>query len=240
MWSSWIFGGFALSIALLQQESGWNGPSVAGHTDNPQCGHSGREEGPSPGDQHLLEDAQSFGQAKRHRDKLKVSLLASMESKKACWREAMTSLVDFTWNFCTWRKTFRHFRSQMGWTLPLAFATVRKLKEKPLNLSCVGIGTITARARRCWLKIPQPLRGREQVQGGNIVIIDNNRYVSMCQKILSNTSWYRKIPRNLIDKFQKDFYELVDLSYLKWNANQKSMGICSYHLSTGHHFLCPS
>lgn len=60
------------------------------------------------------------------------------------------------------------------------------------------------------------------------MILSNSQYVSMCQKILSNKSWYRTIPRTLIDRFQADFYEIVDLSYLNRVLTKNQWGfVCT-------------
>lgn len=48
-------------------------------------------------------------------------------------------------------------------------------------------------------------------KGGNIVVMNNDQYSTMCMKILSNKDWYKLIPRPLIEKFDKEFYSLVDI-----------------------------
>lgn len=47
-------------------------------------------------------------------------------------------------------------------------------------------------------------------KGGNIVVMDNDQYVAMCNKILQNENWYRPIPTHMIESFNAKFYDLVD------------------------------
>lgn len=51
-------------------------------------------------------------------------------------------------------------------------------------------------------------------KGGNIVILDNDQYVAICNNILSNQQWYCKISSSKIEKFNKEFYKLMDESYV--------------------------
>lgn len=44
---------------------------------------------------------------------------------------------------------------------------------------------------------------------GNIVILDNDQYIHMCNKILNNKSWYSRVTTTKIDKFKQGFYQLV-------------------------------
>lgn len=48
---------------------------------------------------------------------------------------------------------------------------------------------------------------------GNVVIMDNKQYVQICNLILANHNWYRSIPKSVVDKFNKEFYLLVDQAY---------------------------
>lgn len=50
-------------------------------------------------------------------------------------------------------------------------------------------------------------------KGGNVDIMYNEQYVSMYEKILSNTNWYRPIAPKLIDRFNEQFYDLVDTAF---------------------------
>lgn len=47
-------------------------------------------------------------------------------------------------------------------------------------------------------------------KGGNIVIMTNEQYATMCQKVINNKSWYRPISKSVIDKFNDAFYDLID------------------------------
>lgn len=38
-------------------------------------------------------------------------------------------------------------------------------------------------------------------------------YVALCNKILRNKKWYRKITTNIVEKCNKEYYQLVDLAY---------------------------
>lgn len=38
----------------------------------------------------------------------------------------------------------------------------------------------------------------------------NEQYATMCQKIITNTSWYKPISKGVIEKFNDTFYDLVD------------------------------
>lgn len=51
-------------------------------------------------------------------------------------------------------------------------------------------------------------------KGGNIVLLDNEKYINMCNKILKNLDWYRHIPADIVEKYNKEFYLLVDTAYL--------------------------
>lgn len=50
-------------------------------------------------------------------------------------------------------------------------------------------------------------------KGDNIVIINNEYYVEMCNKILSNKQPYCKVSPTKIEKFHQEFYSLVDETY---------------------------
>lgn len=47
-------------------------------------------------------------------------------------------------------------------------------------------------------------------KGGNIVIMENHQYQEMCENILQNDTWYKKISIATIEKYNKDFYALID------------------------------
>lgn len=49
-------------------------------------------------------------------------------------------------------------------------------------------------------------------KGGNVVLMDNQFYKSMCRKILNNKDWYRSI--RLIDQYNKKFYTTADQAYV--------------------------
>lgn len=59
-------------------------------------------------------------------------------------------------------------------------------------------------------------------KGGNIVVMNSDQYRTMCMKILSNKDWYKLIPRLLIEKFDKEFYSLVDSAYLYNTINKQT------------------
>lgn len=50
-------------------------------------------------------------------------------------------------------------------------------------------------------------------KGGNIVLMDNIQYVAMCSKIKKNKNWYRKIAPYIVQKFNLEYYQLVDQAY---------------------------
>lgn len=50
-------------------------------------------------------------------------------------------------------------------------------------------------------------------KGGNIVLMDNATYTSMCSKILMNKNWYSKIIRDIMDRFNQEYYSLIDSTY---------------------------
>lgn len=47
-------------------------------------------------------------------------------------------------------------------------------------------------------------------KAGNIVLMNNDQYITMCKKILNNENWYQSIPLNMIAKFSRKFYDLMD------------------------------
>lgn len=51
-------------------------------------------------------------------------------------------------------------------------------------------------------------------KGGNIVLLDNDKYTLMCYKILKNQDWYRRITGDIIEKYNKEFYPLIDTTFL--------------------------
>lgn len=50
-------------------------------------------------------------------------------------------------------------------------------------------------------------------KGGNIVVLDNEKYVNMYNKIFNNLEWYRRIAANYVKKYNDDFYLLIDTAY---------------------------
>lgn len=50
-------------------------------------------------------------------------------------------------------------------------------------------------------------------KGGNVVLVDNQDYISMCQQILDNKDWYRNIPVTSIDSYYKHFYIMIDQAH---------------------------
>lgn len=57
-------------------------------------------------------------------------------------------------------------------------------------------------------------------KGGNIIIMSNMQYKTMCLKILHNEAWYKKITRNTIDKFYQAFYSLVDDTFSRASSTR--------------------
>lgn len=51
---------------------------------------------------------------------------------------------------------------------------------------------------------------KPSAKGGNIVLMSNDKYISMCIKILNNTDWYKPIKVETITRFNEEFYILVD------------------------------
>lgn len=50
-------------------------------------------------------------------------------------------------------------------------------------------------------------------KGGNVVLMDNQDYLRMCQRILDNKDWYRSIPAKLIESYYTDFYTMIDRAF---------------------------
>lgn len=50
---------------------------------------------------------------------------------------------------------------------------------------------------------------------GNIIVLDNDQYIAMCNKILQNQHWYCQNNSTFIDRFHNEFYQIVDAAYLK-------------------------
>lgn len=50
-------------------------------------------------------------------------------------------------------------------------------------------------------------------KGGNVVILDNEKYIDMCNQILKNPNWYRRMPGNIVEKFNREFYDLIDNAF---------------------------
>lgn len=49
-------------------------------------------------------------------------------------------------------------------------------------------------------------------KGGNIVILDNEQYITMCMNIL-NKVWHAPVTKSKIDKFEQEFYQLVVIAF---------------------------
>lgn len=50
-------------------------------------------------------------------------------------------------------------------------------------------------------------------KGGNIVLMDNDKYSHMCMKILSNRDWYRPVGPDVVEAFKNKFYAFVDKAF---------------------------
>lgn len=50
--------------------------------------------------------------------------------------------------------------------------------------------------------------------------MSNEKYKSLCNKILSNKEWYKPVPTASIDKFNAGFYALVDGAFSKGVIDQ--------------------
>lgn len=50
-------------------------------------------------------------------------------------------------------------------------------------------------------------------KGGNVFIMKNSHYKCMCLRILNISSWYKSIPLARINRFNNEFYMLVDQAY---------------------------
>lgn len=46
-------------------------------------------------------------------------------------------------------------------------------------------------------------------KGGNVVVMTDAQYRRMCMDILSNRQWYKLVNSIYIDKFQRDFKDIV-------------------------------
>lgn len=46
-------------------------------------------------------------------------------------------------------------------------------------------------------------------KGGSVVVMTNTQYRKMCTDILSNRQWYKIIDSNCIDRFQRQFRDIV-------------------------------
>lgn len=44
------------------------------------------------------------------------------------------------------------------------------------------------------------------------MVLDNEQYIMMCMKILNKT-WYVPVTTTKIDKFEQEFYQLVDAAF---------------------------
>ncbi|KAM5135054.1 LOW QUALITY PROTEIN: NXPE family member 4-like [Mantella aurantiaca] len=58
-------------------------------------------------------------------------------------------------------------------------------------------------------------------KGGNIVIMDKDNYVQMCNKILDNTTWYSQVSLNYVEMVYEKFYVLVDDAYTMGNIDKQ-------------------
>lgn len=51
-------------------------------------------------------------------------------------------------------------------------------------------------------------------KGGNIVLMSNPQYQTMCKKMSSNKDWYQPISKLTTEKFNTNFYLLINQTYL--------------------------
>lgn len=50
-------------------------------------------------------------------------------------------------------------------------------------------------------------------KGGTIVILNNEDYTIMFNKILKKQEWYKRITPEIIEKYYREFYSLVNSAY---------------------------
>lgn len=72
-------------------------------------------------------------------------------------------------------------------------------------------------------------------KGGNVVVLDNEKFIDMCNQILKNPNWYRQMPGSIVEKFNRDFYSLVDTAF----SNNITKHLLE-RFSSSAHILCTS
>lgn len=75
-------------------------------------------------------------------------------------------------------------------------------------------------------------------KGSNIVLLDNEKYINMCNKILKNQDWYRCIPADIVEKYNKDLYVLVDTAYLNNTITKNQWDFIRNNFPRIPHLLC--
>lgn len=55
----------------------------------------------------------------------------------------------------------------------------------------------------------QDIISKPSDKGGNVVLLTTDQYETICQKIINNNHWYRRIDESITTAFIKDFKELV-------------------------------
>lgn len=96
----------------------------------------------------------------------------------------------------------------------LAFVRLTCSEIRKINITAKQQRNLTFKER----KILKTLASNPSItikpsdKGGNIVILDNDQYIAICNKILSNQQWYF-ISSKKTEKFNREFYRLMDESY---------------------------
>lgn len=94
--------------------------------------------------------------------------------------------------------------------------TTKEIKKININVSEVQIMSVQDKLAIKTLTNQHQLTIKPADKGANIVIMSNIQNKAMCLKILKNKEWYRPIPRSLIERYNKEFYILVDNAYLNY------------------------
>lgn len=60
-------------------------------------------------------------------------------------------------------------------------------------------------------------------KGGNIVVMDTEQYKQMCQTILNNNEWYRKVPLIKAEQDKEKYNQLIEAAYKKQIISQTTL-----------------
>lgn len=91
--------------------------------------------------------------------------------------------------------------------------TCQEIKALDISLNHQGNLTVSKKTALKNLFSNHNITIKPLGKGGNIILMDNDKYVLMRTKILSNGDWYRPIRTAIIDTFNEKFYLLVDSAF---------------------------